>query len=294
MKLQLVFAAAVLIMTDQISESQASSRLPSDVYSDKYFNSNQKYSRTSYTEEFAHLAARFINFIGIRGTSERTKIELEDGASQFQDQMGTYNPSRNINTHAAHQIKAKITIPVNKDHKFIEIRNRLGHTDILDAVLNERIGTVIDDIQEDILKEKLLQRINFKDGSTDANIRFVEQIQAKFIDGIDAELKRLKDNESARPGGKTVHPDFDPNTYHVLKDLLNVAKDTYKEDELLNEALKAGIINYYNELRIEGGIETTTNDVPPGIPFPNDSNLSSKALLGRRQANRVIVNVDKF
>lgn len=195
-----------LVMTLQLSESQAN-RTPSTVYKDKYSNSDQKYSTSKYTAEFAHLASRFINFLGIRGTSERTGIKLKAGKSQFQDQSGQYinerdkdGKGRYINTHAAHQIQAQIDIPPkDKDPEdFVEMKNRLGHTDVLDAVMNGRIGTVIDKIQESILKEGPdgpFQRINFKNGATELNKSLAKEVQQKFVAGIETEIEKSKQSK---------------------------------------------------------------------------------------------------
>lgn len=124
------------------------------------------------------------------------------------------------------------------------MKNRLGHTDIVPAVFNQRIGTVIDGIQKGILVDGLLNRqhINFEDGSTNANI-IAAEIRKKFIDGIDAELSRLAEKKLKESANSN-------DDYHVLEDLLILARDTYSQKEAFNEGIKAGIINYYNKLEI--------------------------------------------
>lgn len=252
----------------------------SEVYKDWYFKKNEERFKSS---EFAHIASRWISFIGIGGTAQRTMIPLKGGGSQFQDKTGSDIDT----THAAHQIQACIDIhEYENEEGFNEIKNRLGHTDVLPWDLNRRFGTVIDIIQRSVLDENLLDKdkIDFSRGCTTQNKDAVEVIQGKFIKGIEDELteqrkklKRLTELNS---------PDaFDKE---LLINLLEAAKDIYNSDEIFYKGLEAGIINFYNALTFdEHSAETTTRTVPEGIKLPpNDTDhnlpLSSKKLLGTR------------
>lgn len=68
------------------------------------------------------------------------------------------------------------------------------------------------------------------------------------------------------------------------------------ERVLLNEGLRAGIINYYNKLEIDDNNLEITKDYYPEkpFPFPESAGLSSKELFGKRVGTqRNIVNIGR-
>lgn len=262
-------------------------RLPTAVYDDWYFNENVELNKN---REFAHIAARWISFIGVGGTAQRTNIKLNGGRSQFQDQRGNNNDG----THAAHQVQACIDITNNRNNAGLEeVKNRLGHTDVIPRDLNESFGTVIDNIQNSVLDANLLDKdeIDFSKGYTKANEDAARVIQGMFIKGVRDKLTSL--------GGPVTSNDDDYVKDKVLlRSLLEIAGDIYNSTTVFYEGLEAGINNFQNELTFpeyQGigtmNVETTLRTVRRIDFLPNVTDdrlpisLASKEILGIRRAS---------
>ncbi|XP_041968817.1 uncharacterized protein LOC121725777 [Aricia agestis] len=138
----------------------------------------------------AHLYDRFIRLFRFAGTAQRISTDIaiprenvvREGASEYQDR----NSKLGREYHAAHVIRATIDTSVDPQRHaeaFVELRNILGHTQIVPRFANEYhgIGGVIDDIEGDALR--MASFCNFA-SDLRSNTEILNGVKKMFVDNI--------------------------------------------------------------------------------------------------------------